>query len=637
MSQTTITPDQLRQSYLDFFAKQGHVIVPSVRLVPDGDPTTLFTGSGMQPMMPFLLGKDHPEGTRIADSQKCFRAVDIDEVGDNRHTTFFEMLGNWSLGDYFKREQLEWFFTFLTEKVGLQADRLFVSVFRGREDLGIARDDEAVEIWKQLFAKQGITATAADEPEKKGMQDARIFYYGAEKNWWSRAGKPELMPVGEPGGPDSEVFYDFGPELKLHENSAFAQDPCHPNCDCGRFLEIGNNVFMTYLKTDAGFEPLKQKNIDFGGGLERILAAAYNDPDVFVTPLFSPIITKLESMAGMKYADSNEARRSFRVIADHLRAAVMLAGDGVYPSSKEQGYFARRLVRRAVRYAKMVGITKPIMAELVPVVTDLYAQAYPELLEKQVQISQVLVTEEQKFERTLENGLRELEKATSGGKQLDGAVAFKLYETYGFPFELTQEIAAERGQTINQLDFDTAKAAHADASRSASVGKFKGGLADHSEQTTRYHTATHLLHAALRHVLGPHVQQKGSNITVERLRFDFTHEAALTQEQREQVETLMNDWIKADLPVSVQSLPREDAFKSGALAFFGEKYPDQVTVYTVGRHPEGSNHDLTDPDADWISKEFCGGPHVTHTGEIGRVKIVKQKAISAGVRRVYVE
>lgn len=632
-----LTPNQLRQAYLDFFQSQGHTIVPSTRLVPDGDPTTLFTGSGMQPMMPYLLGKAHPEGTRLADSQKCFRAVDIDEVGDNRHTTFFEMLGNWSLGDYFKKEQLDWFFTFLVEKVGLEPERLFVSVFRGAPDLGIARDDEAVELWQQLFGRYGIKATAADNPETKGMQAARIFYYGAEKNWWSRAGKPELMPVGEPGGPDSEVFYDFGAERGLHENSTYASEPCHPNCDCGRFLEIGNNVFMTYLKTDGGFEPLKQKNIDFGGGLERILAAAYGDPDVFVTPLFSPIVQKLEALSGVPYGQSEAVRRSYRVIADHLRAAVMLAADGVFPGSKEQGYFARRLVRRAIRYAKMVGITDQIMDKLVPVVVELYAEAYPAVVEQQGTITDVLVAEERKFARTLEKGLRELEKITASGQQLDGALAFKLFESYGFPFELTQELAAERGQTLNQADFDTAKAAHADASRSASVGKFKGGLADHAEQTTRYHTATHLLHAALRHVLGDHVQQKGSNITVERLRFDFAHPAALTEDQKKRVEALVNGWIEADLPVSVASMPKAAALKSGAIAFFGEKYPDQVTVYTVGRNPEGTNHNPADPAADWVSKELCGGPHVQHTGEIGRVKIVKEKAISAGIRRVYVE
>lgn len=632
---TKLTPDELRQAYLDFFAERGHVVVPSARLVPEGDPTTLFTGSGMQPMMPYLLGKEYPDGKRIVDSQKCFRAVDIDEVGDNRHTTFFEMLGNWSLGDYFKTEQLRWFFEFLTKKVGLEPNRLFVTVFAGRQDIGIPQDDEAVEVWQKLFSEAGITATAKADAAEQGMGDARIFYYPAEKNWWSRAGKPELMPIGEPGGPDSEVFYDFGAERLFHENSPFAAEPCHPNCDCGRFLEIGNSVFMTYLKTDAGFVPLEQKNIDFGGGFERILAAANQDPDVFLTPLFSPIISALEAISGSKYADSDAIKRSYRVIADHLRAAVMLAGDGVFPGNKEQGYFARRLVRRAVRYGKMVGITQPIMSTLVPVVVKLYVQAYPELMEKQPQIQEALALEESKFEKTLVKGLHELEKLTETGQKLDGTVAFKLYETYGFPFELTQEIAAERGEVLQQADFDAAKSVHSDASRTASAGKFKGGLADHSEQTTRYHTATHLLHAALRHVLGEHVQQKGSNITVERLRFDFTHDAALTDDQKTRVENLINQWIAQDLPVTVASMPKDEALKSGAMAFFGEKYPDQVTVYTVGQRPTGTNHDLTDPQVDWISKELCGGPHVAHTGQISPIQIFKDKAVSAGVRRVY--
>jgi alanyl-tRNA synthetase len=590
-------------------------------------------------MMPYLLGKTHPEGKRIVDSQKCFRAVDIEEVGDNRHTTFFEMLGNWSLGDYFKKEQLAWFYSFLTKNVNLEPEKLFVTVFRGRQDIGIDRDDEAAEIWQGLFGQDGIEAKTVDNAEETGMADGRIFYYPAEKNWWSRAGKPENMPVGEPGGPDSEVFYDFGAQLKLHENSGFASKPCHPNCDCGRFMEIANNVFMTYLKTDRGFEPLQQKNIDFGGGFERILAAANNDPDVFKTALFIPIIEKLQSIAGYKYDHSQQTKKSYRVIADHMRAALMLAADGVTPSSKEQGYFARRLVRRAIRYAKMVGIVKPFVAEIVPIIIDIYKEAYPEIALAQDAITQALVIEEAKFAKTLENGLRELDKLSrvQNSASITGALAFKLYETYGFPFELTQEIASEQSISISLDDFNSAKKQHADASRAAGAGKFKGGLADHSQQTTRYHTATHLLHAALRHVIGSTVGQRGSNITTERLRFDFTHDKPLTQDQKQQVETLINNWIKAGLPVTVASMAKDEAMKSGAMAFFGEKYPDQVTVYTVGLRPDGTNHDLNNPQADWVSKELCGGPHVQNTSEIGQIEIFKDKAVSAGVRRVYLQ
>lgn len=624
--------DQLRSNYLDFFKKHGHAIVPSSALVPENDPTTLFTGSGMQPMIEYLLGAKHPKGTRIADSQKCFRSQDIEEVGDNRHTTFFEMLGNWSLGDYFKKEQLAWFFEFLTTIVGLDPNKLFVTVFRGNDALGVGRDEESVAIWKELFAGVGIEATGVDFSERDGMQGGRIFYYDEKKNWWSRAGVPANMPEGEPGGPDSEMFYDFGAQRKLHENSVFKSKPCHVNCDCGRFLEIGNSVFMQYQKqADGSFKELAQKNVDFGGGLERIAAAQLHSKDgtddVFLTPLFTPIISFLEEVSNKKYSEEKN-KHAFRVIADHMKAATMLAVDGVYPSSKEQGYFARRLVRRAIRYAKMIGIEKPFVFDLTKVIADLYQTAYPEVKEQIKTISEGLAAEEKKFAATLQKGLREVEKVET----LTGDVAFKLYETYGFPFELSQEIAKEKGNDLSQEDFDAAKQAHSDKSRTASAGKFKGGLQDSSEQTTRYHTATHLLHAALRKVLGTHVQQKGSNITADRLRFDFSHPAALTEAEKKAVEDQINEWIAADLPVTVKTMQKEDALKSGAIAFFVEKYPDQVTVYTIGTNPDGK-----DKGYDWISKEFCGGPHVTHTGEIGPIKIVKEKAAAAGIRRVYLE
>ncbi len=620
--------DHLRSKYLEFFKKQGHAIIPSSALVPENDPTTLFTGSGMQPMIEYLLGASHPQGTRIVDSQRCFRSQDIEEVGDNRHTTFFEMLGNWSLGDYFKREQLSWFFEFLTKEVGLDPNKLFVTVFRGNEQLEIGKDTESVVIWKELFAKVGIDAKDVDYSERDGMQNGRIFYYDEKKNWWSRAGVPANMPEGEPGGPDSEMFYDFGADKKMHENSVFKNELCHVNCDCGRFLEIGNSVFMQYQKqVDGSFKELAQKNVDFGGGFERILAVKQDTDDVFLTPIFEPIISLIEKISGKKYSDE-ESKHSFRVIADHMRAATMLASDGVFPSNKEQGYFARRLVRRAIRYAKMIGIDQPFTAELSKVVANIYAQSYPDVIANLEKISQGLAIEEKKFASTLQKGLKEVEKI----EKLTGEVAFKLYETYGFPFELSQEIAKEKGQDVSFEEFELAKKSHADQSRSASAGKFKGGLQDSSEQTTKYHTATHLLHAALRKILGTHVGQKGSNITAERLRFDFSHPDAITLQQKQAVEDQINEWIKQDLPVTVQTLEKQKALASGAIAFFVEKYPDQVTVYTIGKNPTGEKQGV-----DWISKEFCGGPHVKQTGEIGSIRLVKEKAISAGVRRVYLE
>lgn len=620
-----MTPDELRSKYLSFFEKRGHAIVPSSALVPENDPSTLFTGSGMQPMVPYLLGQEHPKGSRIVDSQKCFRSQDIEEVGDNRHTTFFEMLGNWSLGDYFKKEQIEWVFEFLTKEVGLHPERLFITVFAGNEQLGIGKDEESIAIWQKLFREnniQSIDAKVVDNSETVGLQDGRIFPYSEKKNWWSRAGVTANMPVGEPGGPDTEVFYDFGAQLKLHENSQWKGEPCHVNCDCGRFLEIGNSVFMQFQKqADGSFQPLAKQNVDFGGGLERILAVAQNTQDVFETELFTPLISQLESVSGKRYAESEETKRSFRVIADHIKAAVMLASDGVYPSNKAQGYFSRRLVRRSVRFGKMIGIDGLFIGELVPIVAEIYKKQYPEVTEKLDQITKILVEEEQKFEKALQKGMKELDKVA----KLDGEVAFKLYETYGFPFELTQEIALERGDTVSQSDFDAAKTAHSQASRTASVGMFKGGLQDQSEQTTRFHTATHLLHAALRKTLGSHVQQMGSNITAERLRFDFAHPQALTESEKSEVIHQVNAWIAAALPMTRQVMNKDEALAQGALAFFGEKYPDEVSVYTVGK----------DPTSDWISKELCGGPHVQNTGEIGELVIQKEKAVGQGVRRIY--
>lgn len=643
-----MTPNQLRQAYLDFFSQKidaKHAVIPSAALVPENDPTTLFTSSGMQPLLPYLLGQPHPSGTRLVDSQKSFRSQDIEEVGDNRHTTFFEMLGNWSLGEYFKKEQLRYSFTFLTEIVGLDPQKLLVTVFRGNEELGVARDDESVAMWKILFKEKGIDAKDVDFSERDGMQGGRIFYYPEKKNWWSRSGVPANMPVGEPGGPDSEVFYDFGEELKLHENSVFAKDVCHLNCDCGRFMEIANSVFMQFQKqADGSFQELPQKNVDFGGGFERIMAVMHNQQDVFLTPIFQPILDVISEATGQQYDDHKAA---FRVIADHWRAAVMLILDGVRPSNKEQGYFLRRLVRRSLVSLRQMGVTADAATQAIQKLTSIvlkqYDGVYVDLAKDQPVVTEVLNQEYQKFSTSLEKGLKvltqEIETLRSQGQfkpesEALAKVAFDLYQSYGLPVDISwDELVGEFPDLAFQPDykvefvavFDKLRKEHADQSRTASAGMFKGGLADHSAQTTAYHTATHLLHAALRKILGTHVQQKGSNITGERLRFDFTHPQAMTAEELKKVEAQINEWIAADLPVTNATMPKAEALAKGAMAFFVEKYPDIVSVYTIGK----------DPENDWVSKELCGGPHVTHTGEIGQIELFKEQAVSQGVRRVY--
>lgn len=657
-------PNQLRQKYLNFYKKHDHQIIPSAPLVPENDPTTLFTSSGMQPLMPYFLGQPHPKGQRVVDSQKCFRAVDIDEVGDNRHTTFFEMLGNWSFGDYFKKEQIPWVFEFLTKEVGLDPQKLFVTAYKGDDKIGVPKDIDTPRIWQEIFSLVKVEAEIVEDPESEGLA-GRIYYYG-DSNWWSRSGAPASMPAGEPGGPDSEIFYDFGSELQLHENSVWKDEKCHPNCDCGRFLEIGNSVFMQYVKVEAPstspstgaqdslgmtFKELPAKNVDFGGGLERIMAAVNNDPDVFKTGFFLPIIEKIEQLSGKKYADYQLA---FRVIADHVKAATMLAGDGVYPGNKEQAYFSRRLLRRAIRYGQQLGIQDLFLSKLVPVITKMYKQQYPEVSSQLSVIRDQFTVEEKKFRKTLEKGLREFEKiletkspSNSAGRQkleankLTAEVAFKLYETYGFPLELSIEEAENRGVGLEnniREEFEKIRIQHSKNSRTASAGKFKGGLADQSENTIKYHTATHLLHAALRQVLGDSVGQKGSNITGERMRFDFSFDRAMTEEEKKEVEELVNQWIKEDLPVTRQELSKQEALDSGAVAFFIEKYPDIVSMYTIGFDTDGSKpeFDLAKKTG-WISRELCGGPHVTQTGEIGNIKLTKEKSASAGVRRVYME
>ena len=603
-----MTPDQLRSKYLNFFRKHHHAVIPSAPLVPENDPTTLFTGSGMQPMVPYLLGESHPLGTRLVDSQKCFRSQDIEEVGDNRHTTFFEMLGNWSLGDYFKKEQINWVYSFLIDEVGLDPERLYITCFAGDKEAGVDKDTEAEKIWLDIFKERGINP--------KG----RISFYGSDKNWWSRAGVPKNMPIGEPGGPDSEIFYDFGADLKLHEKSPFKKDDCHVNCDCGRFLEIGNSVFMSFVKTEDGFKELEGKNIDFGGGFERILAVIDNEQDVFKTELFTPIITELEKISGKKYQDHLMA---FRVIADHIKAATFLAADGVFPSNKEQGYFSRRLIRRAVRYGLELGIENNFIGELVPIIAKIYVNPYPELDNQKAKIESIFRIEENKFKKAINKGLKELDKLD----QFTAQTAFKLYETYGFPLELSLEEAKKQKIKIEkniEEKFVAERSKHSQKSRTASAGMFKGGLQEHSEATTKYHTATHLLQSALRQVLGPQVEQKGSNITEKRLRFDFSFERAMTEEEKVTVEAQINQWIEEDHLVTKNIMEKKKALASGVLAFFAEKYPDEVSVYSIGKQ----NH--------YISRELCGGPHVRSTSDIGKIYIQKEKSASAGIRRIYI-
>ena len=567
---TDMNTQQIRQAYLQFFADRGHHIITRAPLVLQNDPTTLFTGSGMQPLLPYLLGQDHPHGTRLVDSQTCLRAQDIEDVGDNRHTTFFEMLGNWSMGEYFKRQQIEWFFHFLTDVVGLDPHKIYVSCFIGDEAHGIPRDDEAATIWQEVFASKGIDAKivtlgTAAYGDEHGMQGGRIFFYDDKENWWSRGGGISETPIGDPCGPDSEVFYDFGEQ---HHDPSFGQ--AHPASDSGRFMEIGNQVFMQYRRReDGGFEPLARKNVDFGGGLERIAAAAIDSPDVFKISLLWPIIERLEHLSGKHYASHTA---SMRVIADHLRAATFLAVDGCVPSNKEQGYVMRRLLRRAIRFAFELGIEQNFFEQIVPVIADLYAQDYPELGENREAIIAVLAKEEKVFRQTLRKGLKQLAKFADNG--LTGAELFTLYDTYGFPVELSTEEAYRQGIDVSpqwRKEFDEHMAEQRRRSQTAAKGTFKGGLGGTSFIHRQYHTATHLMYAALRQVLGQHVTQHGSNITEERLRFDFNNDGKVSREQLDEIERLVNEWIAADLPVSYQEYPTEQAFAQGAVGAFGDK------------------------------------------------------------------
>ena len=661
---TDMTAQEIRKAYLDFFVERGHKVIPRASLVLHNDPTTLFTGSGMQQLMPYLLGETHPEGVRLVDSQTCLRAQDIEEVGDNRHTTFFEMLGNWSLGDYFKAEQFPWIFEFLTETVGIDPNKLYVTTFLGHKEFNIPKDTESGEIWKELFAKKGIEAkeseigTEADGYQKGMPEGARIFYYAADKNWWWRGKNIADMPIGEPGGPSSEIFYEFD---YIEHNTEYGPH-CHPNCDCGRFVEIGNNVLMQYVRTEKGFEPLPKNNIDFGGGLERIAMAAINSADAFKISLLWPIIDKLEAISSKQY-DSNST--SMRVIADHLRAATFLAVDGVVPSNKEQGYVMRRLLRRAIRFAFDLGIEQNFLEQVVPVIADLYKDDFPEVVANRDQVIEVLVKEEKVFRQTLRRGLHELRKlflprhpelvsgptprispVDSHGSRndfgmTDGEALFTLYDTYGFPVELSVEEAFKQGIDLDKdwrTQFDNKMAEQRQRSQTASKGVFKGGLGGHTEQHKKYHTATHLMYQALRDVLGDHVVQNGSNITEERLRFDFSHPEKMTPEQINRVEDIVNEQISKDLKVSFQEYPTKVAREEmGALGQFGDRYGETVKVYKM----------IADGADKPFSFEICGGPHVEHTLELAEggmdstgspspkhFKIVKEESSSAGIRRI---
>ena len=567
-----VSANDIRVKYLKFFKDRGHVEIPSAPLVPENDPSVLFTTAGMHPLVPYLLGQPHSAGKRLVDIQKCLRTDDIDEVGDTIHHTFFEMLGNWSLGDYFKEDAIAWSYEFLTKELNLDPNRIYITCFAGDQDA--PKDTESAEIWKSV-----------------GIPDERIFFYPKKDNWWGPAG------ATGPCGPDTEMHYDM--TQKPHGPD------CKPGCSCGRFSEIWNDVFMQYNKNEKSrFEKLPKPNVDTGMGLERTLAVVNGLDDNYLTELWQPAIQKISQLSGLQYL-GNE--KSFRIIADHIRAAAFVICDGVIPSNKERGYILRRLIRRATLQLNRLGIKSYVSAagELV----DVFIPTNKSLIHNTFQ------EEINKFEKTLDRGLREFNKLDL----INGKIAFDLFQTFGFPWELTAELAREKGNEINRSEFQKEFNKHQELSRTASAGMFKGGLVDHSEIATKYHTATHLLHAALRQVLGTHVQQKGSNITAERLRFDFSHPEKLTDEQIKQVEDLINEKIKQDLKVERVEMPKTQALAEGALAFFPEKYPEITSVYSIGN----------------FSKELCGGPHVQSTGEIGRIKITRQEAVSAGVRRIY--
>ncbi len=616
--------NEIRQKYLDYMQKKGHKLIQPAPLVLEGDPTTLFTGSGMQPLLPYLLGKQHPDGKRLTDSQPCLRLQDIEDIGDPRHTTVFEMLGNWSLGDYFKEEQIRNFFEFLTQAVGLDPHKIFVTCFIGNEKYGIPRDTESAEIWQKVFKEAGIDAKiadidTADNGAKRGVKaDERIFFYNDKENWWSRGGGIETTPIGDPCGPDSEVFYDFGEEVQDVEKFGLS----HPASDGARFMEIGNQVFMQYRRLEDGsFEELKNKNVDFGGGLERIAAASLDSYDVFRISLLQPIIDKISELSHKEYSSHTA---DMRVIADHLRGAYLLAAQGLVPANKAQGYALRRLIRRAILKALNLGVDQDFFAEIIPVIAENYQSLPPEILPQREQVASVLQKEEKAFRQTLRKGLKELAKLKAQG--LTGNEIFKLQDTYGFPLELSVEEAFRQDIPLSENwreEFNAALAEQRERSKTASRGMFKGGLEDNSEQTVKYHTAAHLLLAAMQKLIDPSIDQKGANITSERLRFDFGIDHKLSPEEISQLEEQVNAWIEADLPVTHAEYAKDFArTELKAHGQFWERYPEQVTVYTIG------------DDNSPVSREICGGPHVERTGVLGKFKIAKEESSARGVRRV---
>ena len=580
---------EIRNKYLEFFKRHGHAVIPSAPLIPENDPSVLFTTAGMQPLVPYLLGEKHPEGTRLTDFQKCLRTNDIDEVGDNRHLTYFEMLGNWSLGDYFKEESIAMSFEFLTKELGIPVEKLSVTCFAGDEDC--QRDEVTASCWK-----------------KAGIPEDRIYYFGKDDNWWI---------AGEEGpcGPDTEMFYDTG-KPKCSEN-------CNPSCGCGKYVEIWNNVFMEFFKTkDGKYTKLKQHNVDTGLGLERMTMLLQGKETPFDTELFKPVMDKLQELAG-----ENDSIESRRIVAEHLRASMMIIQDGGLPSNVDRGYILRRLIRRMVRHLRKLQINLNELGELIDLNIDTLKEMYPELHQNSNKIKSVIIEEKDKFEKTLERGEREFNKIVNrmkneGKDTISGQDLFTLYETYGFPPEVTQDLAREAGLKVDTTEFDKLFKEHQEKSRMGSEQKFKGGLAGTGEQEVRYHTATHLLNAALKVILGKDVHQKGSNITPERMRFDFSCDHKLTDEEKNKVEDLVNEWIAQGLDVKCEEMKKDDAIKSGAECMFIEKYPDIVTVYSIGN------------DKETVSKELCGGPHVKNTSELGHFKIKKEEASSAGVRRI---
>ena len=615
---------EIRQKFLEYQQKLGHQVIAPAKLVLENDPTTLFTGSGMQPLLPFLLGEPHPEGKRLADSQPCLRLQDIEDVGDPRHTTVFEMLGNWSLGDYFKSQQIPAFFKFLTEEVGLDPHKIYVTCFIGSEKYGIPKDTESAEIWQQVFKEAGVDAKiaeigSAENGATRGIKEGEhIFFYDDHENWWSRGGGVETTPIGDPCGPDSEVFYDFGEDKQ--DVATFGQS--HPASDGARFMEIGNQVFMQYKRNEDGsFSELKHKNIDFGGGLERIAAAAIDSFDVFETSLLKPLITKIEEISHKQYAGYTA---DMRIIADHLRGAYLLSAQGLTPSNRKQGYALRRLIRRAILKALNLGIEQDFLPQIIPLIENNYRDLSDEILNTREGALTVLIREEQAFRKTLNRGLKELNKLKTSG--LTGEELFMLQDTYGFPLELSVEEAKRQQIELSsnwQTEFDQCLAAQRERSKTASEGMFKGGLEDHSEMSTKYHTATHLLLAALQKLIDPKIGQAGSNITSERLRFDFNLDRKLTPEEIKALEDQVNQWILEDHTVTFAEFEKTYARDTlHAHGQFWEKYPDTVKVYTVGdfEHP--------------VSRELCGGPHVEHTGMLGKFKIKKEESSSAGIRRI---